>query len=93
MVNMNLGKKARNTASITNSTCIYGIMGGLAPRVGNNGNQSVYRAIQTRGAKGLPAQYQKCGPETVNYLRRNNLLSVNPQGSGGVGRMFMSYSS
>lgn len=89
MVNMNLGKKARNTASITNSTCIYGIMGGLAPRVGND--NSVYRTIQIRGPKGLPAQYQKCGPETINYLRKNNLLSVNPQSSGGVGRMFMRY--
>ena len=89
MVNMNLGKKARNTASITNSTCIYGIMGGLAPRVGNDTN--VYRTIQIRGAKGLPAQYQKCGPETIDYLRKNNLLSVNPQSSGGVGRMFMMY--
>ncbi len=91
MVNMNLGKKARNTASITNNTCIYGIMGGLAPTVGNDSNKAVYRAIQIRGAKGLPAQYQKCGPATIEYLRKNRLLSVNPQSSGGVGRMFMMY--
>lgn len=90
MVNMNLGKKARNTASITNSTCIYGIMGGLAPKVGNE--NSVFRAIQIRGPIGIPAQYQNCSPATMEYLKKNNLLSVNPQGSGGVGRMFMAYS-
>ena len=91
MVNMNLGKKARNTASITNSTCIYGIMGGLAPRVGHNSNQAVYNAIQIRGCVGIPPQYYNCGPKTIEYLRKNNLLSKNPQSSGGVGRMFMFY--
>ena len=91
MVNMNLGKKARNTASITNSTCIYGIMGGLPPRVGVDSNQAVYNAIRMRGAKGIPPQYQNCGPATIEYLKKNRLLSVNPQGSGGVGRMFMMY--
>ncbi len=91
MVNMNLGKKARLSDSITNSTCIYGVMGGLAPRVGNNTNQGVYNAIRIRGCVGIPPQYYNCGPKTYNYLKKNNLLSVNPASSGGVGRMFMSY--
>jgi hypothetical protein len=91
MVNMNLGKKARNTASITNNTCIYGSMGGTPSSVGNNSNMAVYRAIQTRGGKGIPFPYQNCGPKTIDYLKRNNLLSINPAGSGGVGRMFMTY--
>lgn len=91
MVNMNLGKKARNTASITNNTCIYGIMGGLAPKVGSYGNIAVYNAKQNRGGKGIPPQYANCSPATLEYLRANKLLSVNPQGSGGVGRMFMYY--
>ena len=92
MVNMNLGRKARNTASIANSTCIYGSMGGTPSSVGNNSNKGVYNAMRTRGGKGIPAPYQNCGPSTINYLRRNNLLSVTPAGSGGIGRMFMTYS-
>lgn len=88
MVNMNLGKKARHTASITNSTCIYGSMGGTPSSVGGNTNAGVYNAVRTRGGKGIPAPYQKCGLATMNYLIQNKLLSVNPAGSGGVSRMF-----
>ena len=91
MVLMSAGKKARNVASIANSTCIYGSMGGTPPNVGNNSNKAVYNAIRTRGGKGIPAPYQKCGPKTIDYLKKNNLLSINPVGSGGVGRMFTYY--
>ena len=91
MVLMSAGKKARNVASIANSTCIYGSMGGSPSSVGNNTNMGVYNAIRTRGGKGIPAPYQKCGPKTIDYLKRNNLLSINPAGSGGVSRMFSYY--
>jgi len=91
MVLMSASKRARNVASITNSTCIYGSMGGTPSSVGNNSNTGVYNAIRTRGGKGIPYPYQKCGPATINYLKHNNLLSINPQGSGGVGRMFTYY--
>jgi len=90
MVNMNLGKKARYTDSITHNTCVYGIMGGIPSSIGNTGgNAGVYNAIRTRGGKGIPAEFQMCGPKTIAYLKRNKLLSVNPQGSGGVSRMYM----
>ena len=47
-------KKARSTPSIANNTNIYGIMGGLAPRVGLN-DTAVYRHQQIKGGRGLPS--------------------------------------
>jgi len=89
MVNMNLGKKARNTASITNSTCIYGTMSGTGRGIGRNVGTGTWNAIQTRGGKSMPPKYLKCGPETIEYMKKHRMLSVNPVGSGGVGRMYM----
>ena len=82
---MNGSKKARNTPSIANKTSVFGIMGGLAPRTGTS-NVSVYRHLQMKGSRGLPQLYGKPIDYQKNYLKTNKLLSVNPLGSGGVGK-------
>ena len=73
-------KRARNTPSISNKGSIYGTMGGLAPRVGT------YRHILIKGGKGLPQLNGKTPTYQKMYLFANNLVSVNPLGSGGVGK-------
>jgi hypothetical protein len=78
MVNMNLGRKARHTASITNSGKIFGIIGGSAPVVGLD---SSTRTLQMRRATTTTL-----GDLTEAQLRERGLLSVNPQTSGGVGK-------
>jgi hypothetical protein len=82
---MNGSKKARNTPSIANKTSVFGIMGGLAPRTGTS-NVSVYRHLQMKGSRGLPQLYGKPIDYQKTYLKTNKLLSVNPLGSGGVGK-------
>jgi hypothetical protein len=79
-------KKARSTPSIANSTKIFGIMGGTAPRIGIS-NQGTYNHVVIKGGRGLPELYGK--PITVqkDYLFTNKLLSVNPTNSGGIGKM------
>lgn len=91
-------KKARRTPSISNQTSIFGIMGGLAPRVGLSSNQAVYRHMQIKGSQGDQWQYtspyyRNPGVAPFNtpgtqgyYMRTNNILSVNPLASGGVGK-------
>jgi len=82
MVNMNLGKKARYTASITNRTSIFGIMGGTI-QSGNYRNSirsATYRATTYNQIPPRPT-------EGKQYMLAHNLLSRNPQCSGGVGRM------
>ena len=71
--------------SITNKTSTYGIMGGLAPTSGITA--STRRHYKTAGAKlyqNIPTSTPKAG---LTYMCKNNLLSVNPQCSGGVGRL------
>lgn len=82
---MNGSKRARNTPSITNNTKIFGIMGGLAPRVGTS-DVAVYRHQQIKGSRGLPQLYGRTPAQQQTYLKQNNLLSVNPLTSGGVGK-------
>jgi len=82
---MNGSKRARHTPSITNSTKIFGIMGGLAPRVGTS-DIAVYRHQLIKGARGLPELNGKTPAFQLNFLKVNRLLSVNPLGSGGVGK-------
>ena len=83
---MGLSKRARNVASLTNQTTIYGIMGGLAPRARIMANQSAIRNKarnqQTIPLKPIPGlAYMKGGNPMGRYM-----LSRNPQCSGGVGR-------
>jgi hypothetical protein len=78
-------KRARHTPSISNQTSIFGIMGGLAPRVGIS-DVAAYRHIQIKGSKGLTQLYGKTPEQQQQYLKQNNLLSRNPLTSGGVGK-------
>ena len=83
-------KKARNTPSIANKTSIFGIMGGLAPRIGTS-NVGTYRHLQIKGSRGLPQLYGKPIDYQQKYLKANKLLSVNPLGSGGVGKRVLMF--
>ncbi len=78
-------KRARHTPSIANQTSIFGIMGGLAPRVGLS-DPAVYRHQQIKGSKGLSKLYNLSTTAQQTYLFNNKLLSVNPLTSGGVGK-------
>ena len=78
MVLMNAGKKARNAASITNNTKIFGTMGGLRPNVGKDASVSDNRANgRTLASRGI---------KTESQMKSAGLLSVNPASSGGVGK-------
>ena len=83
MVLMNAGKKARNAASITNNTKIFGIMGGLRPVTGKKviDDRASGRTLASRGIK------------TEAQMRAAGLLSKNPAGSGGVGKKVLMYYS
>jgi hypothetical protein len=89
MVLMNAGKKARHAASISNSTKIYGIMGGNVTSVGRRASiQSAYNRAPTNS--GIPAIYdfypRPTGPNRTKnisrnaymYMERKKMLSVNP---------------
>jgi len=87
MVLMNAGKKARNAASLSNKTTTYGAMAGLAPRIGaGTGNNGIYRHIQRKGVKSIPALNGLTPVQQKIYLVNNKLVSVNPLSSGGVGK-------
>ena len=83
MVLMNGSKAARNAASITNNTNVYGIMGGTGPKIGKlaliSGNCSSNRYPDCNRIPLTPVA-------GLEYMRANNLLSVNPLASGGVGK-------
>jgi hypothetical protein len=86
MPNMGLSKRARNVASITNRTTIFGIMGGIAPRSRIAANQSAMRN-KARNQQTIPL----APAAGLHYMQGNNpmgryMLSRNPQCSGGVGR-------
>ena len=84
---MNGSKRARHTPSITNSTKIFGIMGGLGPRVGVGvSNIGIYRHILTKGGQGLSELYGLTPAQQERAMRERNILSKNPLGSGGVGK-------
>jgi hypothetical protein len=88
---MSGSRKARNTASISNNTNIFGIMGGLGPRVGLSSDEAVYRNQIIRSGNSLSFLYDKPFPKQYEFLRKNNLLSVNPLASGGVGKKVLLY--
>ena len=53
---MGLSKRARNVASISNRTSVFGIMGGVAPRSRIAANQSAMR----NKARSLPQVFTTC---------------------------------
>ena len=77
-----LNGRARNRGQRTHKTSVFGIMGGTI----NSGN---YRN-SIRSATQKATNYNKIPPrpdDGYNYMLNNDLLSKNPQCSGGVGRM------
>ena len=80
---MSGSKRAKNVPSITNNICNLGgnKKGGLITMQGRNPNLS--NAITSRApycGSGIP---QGCIPGLA-YLKAHNLMTMNPQGSGGV---------
>lgn len=84
---MNGSKRARHSPSITNNTKIFGIMGGLGPRVGVGvSNVGTYRHILTKAGQGLSELYGLTPAQQEKAMKERNILSRNPLGSGGVGK-------
>ncbi len=79
---MNGSKKARNVAKLANNTKTFGIMGGLAPTVGDRGGRDNYRLMRATNKNVIPLKFAT----GYCYMKSNNLLSKNPAGAGGVGK-------
>ena len=75
--------KVTRSASLVNKTSIFGIMGGLYNRK-ISGRSSMNRVTSRLEIPPSAAAGYK-------YMKLHNLLSRNPQGSGGVGRMFTAW--
>lgn len=80
--------RARAKASLTNKISTYGIMAGLAPKTGRPKYISDYINKRSVGTLEIPLKPL----EGLIYMEGNNptrkyLLSKNPTGSGGVGKM------
>ena len=88
MVLMSGSKKARHSASITNRTSVFGIMGGIAPTVGVD--SSVRTALKYRATTQPIVSFSMAPNAARTALRAANALSVNPQCSGGVGKKSLS---
>jgi surface protein len=73
-------RKVSMRSSLTNKTSIFGIMGGLYNRK-ISGRSSMNRVTSRLE---IPAS----AAAGYEYMKMHNLLSRNPLGSGGVGRMF-----
>ena len=73
-------RKVSMRSSLTNKTSIFGIMGGLYNRK-ISGRSSMNRVTSRLE---IPASAK----EGYQYMKLHNLLSRNPLGSGGVGKMF-----
>lgn len=90
MVLMSAGKAARHQASITRKTTNLGgdKKGGLASS-GVGVDASTRPMLVKHGVtKTLPAR----GITTAAQMRARNILSVNPQSSGGVGKKTLMFS-
>jgi hypothetical protein len=79
---MSGSKKARYTPSISNSTKIYGIMGGTVNLTGKRDSIISHIKRKATSFNQIPSG-AKAG---YDYMFRNQLLSRNPLCSGGVGR-------
>ena len=85
---MSGSKRARYTPSISNQRSIFGVMGGLAPRVGGS-SMSVYNHKQMKATNRtlvIPSPFNATTATQNTYLEDKKLVSVNPATSGGVGR-------
>ena len=85
---MNGSKRARNAASMSNQTSHFGIMGGTVSLVGKT--WAVRKAIQNKGnvCNCIDGQRIPTGAVVgLAFLKSKNALSVNPQCTGGVGKL------
>jgi hypothetical protein len=88
MVLMSAGKAARNQASIVNKTSVFGIMGGLVPLQGYQLNNTTQKRLRGNNTLVIPLN----PVPGLAFMKKNKLLSVNPQASGGVGKkVLMTY--
>ena len=74
-----MGGRAKNNSSRANQTSHYAVMGGIAPQRGVRR----FMLRRARNKQTIPA-LPKPGLE---YMRDHDILSRNPVGSGGIGRM------
>ena len=72
--------RARSIGAQVNRGSVYGIMSGIPSRVGRSPTNA--REIANRSG-GLPIPLDPV--PGLAFMKLNNLLSVNPLGSGGVG--------
>ena len=80
-------KASRNVPSITNNTCIFGVMGGLRPTVGMSAVNLNYNAAANRNV--IPyGSASDCYAAARTYMKNNNLLSKNPACSAAAGRKY-----
>ena len=73
--------KVSSSSSMTNQTCHFGIMGGLAPSVGLPAGVGMFRLRRARNKQTIPTG---CVPG-LQYMKEHDILSKNPAGSGGIG--------
>lgn len=74
--------RARSIGAQINRTSVFGIMGGRPSLIGRTPTNA--REIANRSG-GLPIPLDPV--PGLAFMKLNNLLSVNPLGSGGVGRI------
>ena len=74
-----MSKSARMKSSLTNRTSVFGIMGGLS-----NNRISRMASMHRATSRLVIPTSAKLG---MQFMKKYNLLSKNPQGSGGVGRI------
>ena len=74
-------KKVSSISSMTNQTCHFGIMGGLAPSVGLPAGARMFRLRRAKNKQPMPTG---CIPG-LEYMKEHDILSKNPAGSGGIG--------
>lgn len=75
--------RARNISSIMNRTDVLGSLAGTPSTVGRSRNVSDAIRSRASGARLIPT-----GAAAARaYLVANNLLTRNPSGSGGVGKI------
>ena len=86
---MSGSRNARYSASLTNQTSIFGTMAGLVPRTGNMSATTYRQMLYNSGGNSLSFLYNQPPARQQLFLKHNNLLSVNPASSGGIGTMFL----
>lgn len=80
-------KNANQVHTWYNNICIFGVMGGLRPTVGQSGNGLLYNSATNNIV--IPyGSASDCYAAAVNYMRTNNLLSKNPACSAAAGRKY-----